>query len=246
MKFENKVAIVTGGSKGIGYGIALRLAEEGADVVIADVDDVAAKMAVGEIEQLGRRAIAVHTDVSKPEDVANLFAEAGKLGQVSIVVNNAGIFPTKPFSEMTEADWDKTIDVNLKSVFLMSRAAVDVLPEGGRIVSVSSIASLIGFEGLTHYCASKSGINGLTRSLALELAPKQITVNAVAPGAIDTPGARASGMDEATRSAMLAAIPLKRQGSPEDIAAAVSFLASSDASYITGQVLVVDGGWTLR
>ncbi|MDP2860814.1 MAG: SDR family NAD(P)-dependent oxidoreductase, partial [bacterium] len=157
----------------------------------------------------------------------------------------AGIFPFKPFLELSESDWDKVIDINLKSVFLCSQAAAKVMKEGSKIVSISSIASLVGFENLTHYCASKGGINGLVRALALELAPKKINVNAIAPGLIDTPGVDAGLNDEAKKQ-MLTMIPWNRMGLPEDIANAVVFLASPQSDYITGQVIVVDGGWTLR
>jgi NAD(P)-dependent dehydrogenase (short-subunit alcohol dehydrogenase family) len=151
---------------------------------------------------------------------------------------------------MKEADWDKVIDVNLKSIFLCSKEAIKIMPEQGRIVSISSIASFVGFEGLVHYCATKGGINAMTRALALELAPKKITVNAVAPGAIDTPGASQPDQPktaaEATRKQTISMIPLARMGQPEDIANAVVFLASPKADYITGQTIIVDGGWTLR
>jgi NAD(P)-dependent dehydrogenase (short-subunit alcohol dehydrogenase family) len=147
---------------------------------------------------------------------------------------------------MSEADWDKVLDINLKSVFLCSQAAAKVMKEGAKIVTISSIASLVGFEQLSHYCASKGGINGFTRALALELAPKKINVNAVAPGAIRTPGADWESMSEEEERQTLSLIPAGRIGLPEDIANATVFLASSQADYITGQVLVVDGGWTLR
>jgi 3-oxoacyl-[acyl-carrier protein] reductase len=146
---------------------------------------------------------------------------------------------------MTEADWDKVIEINLKSVFLASQAAAKVMKEGSKIVQISSIASLVGFEGLTHYCASKGGINGMLRAMALELAPKKINVNAVAPGAIETPGAGGAQTGDALKQT-LSVIPWQRVGKPADIAGAVTFLASPMADYITGQVLVVDGGWTLK
>ena len=191
--------------------------------------------------------MAVKCDVSKKKDADNLVKNAvEKFGEVDILVNNAGIFPYKPFLEMEESDWDKVLDINLKSVFLVSQAAAKVMKEGGKIVSVSSIASLVGFENLTHYCASKGGINGLTRALALELAPKKINVNAVAPGTISTPGADWESMSEEEMKQTLSLIPWGRIGLPEDIANAVAFLASPQSDYITGQIIVVDGGWTLR
>lgn len=245
--FKNKTAIVTGAAKGIGYGIALALAKDGANVVLADMDEeVNFKSAVEIEEKTGSKTFAVKCDVSKKEDVDGLIKTATeKFGGVDILVNNAGIFPFKPFLELSEEDWDKVLDVNLKSVFMCSQEAAKVMKEGSKIVSISSIASLVGFEGLTHYCASKGGINGLTRALALELASKKINVNVVAPGLINTPGASAGLNDEAIKQ-MMTMIPWNRIGLPEDIANAVVFLASPQSDYITGQVIVVDGGWTLR
>ncbi|MFA6308112.1 MAG: SDR family oxidoreductase, partial [Patescibacteria group bacterium] len=150
-----------------------------------------------------------------------------------------------PFAKMTEAHWDKVMDINLKGVFLCSQQAVKNMKQGGRIINISSIASLVGFEGLTHYCASKGAVNSFVRALALELAPKNILVNAVAPGAIRTPGATAN-VDDKAQQQMIAGVPLARWGEPQDIAGAVVFLASDNSSYITGQTIVVDGGWVLR
>ncbi|OGI22217.1 MAG: hypothetical protein A2808_02410 [Candidatus Moranbacteria bacterium RIFCSPHIGHO2_01_FULL_55_24] len=247
MLLQDKVAIVTGAWQGIGKGIALALAREGCQVAVADVNETGCQETVSELEALGVKALAVRCDVSSATEVAALFQRTIEaFGKVDIVVNNAGIYPFVPFADMQEADWDKVLDVNLKSIFLMSHEADKALSEGGRIISISSIASLIGFQSLVHYSASKAGMNGLTRGLALELAPRKITVNAVAPGAIDTPGASQMNLDPKAREQTLAMIPLNRQGVPEDIANAVVFLASEKASYITGQVLVVDGGWTLR
>lgn len=245
--FEGKTAIVTGAAKGIGYGIALALAKEKANVVLADLDEAANYNSAVEIEEkTGSKTFAVKCDVSKKEDIDALVnAAVEKFGGIDILVNNAGIFPFKPFLELTEQDWDKVLDVNLKSAFLLSQATVKVMKEGGKIVDISSIASLVGFEGLTHYCASKGGMNGFIRALALELASKKINVNAVAPGAIQTPGASGVMSDEAL-SQTIKSIPWQRVGQPTDIANAVVFLASSGADYITGQVLVVDGGWTLK
>lgn len=244
-KLAGKVAIVTGAGRGIGRGIALSLAKEGCNVVVSDRDEETAVEVTEEVKAIGVSAHAVPCDVSRAEAVARLFSEAvSTFGRVDVVVNNAGIFPFTSLSHMTESDWDTVLDVNVKSVFLTSKEAVKVLPDGGRIISISSIASLIGFAGLTHYCASKGAINGFTRALSLELAPRKITVNAIAPGSIDTPGTSTVSREVIEQS--LAMVPIARQGTPEDIAAAVVFLSSEAASYITGQVITVDGGWTVR
>jgi 3-oxoacyl-[acyl-carrier protein] reductase len=245
MSAKNKTAIVTGAAKGIGKGIAVALAKDGFNIVVADMKQDECDAAAKELQGLGVEAIGVVCDVSNSTAVASLFKQAvKKFGGLDVLVNNAGIYPFVTFEKMTEADWDKVMAVNLKSVFLCSQEAAKILPTGGRIVSVSSVASIIGFEGLTHYCASKGGINGFTRALALELAKKKITVNAVAPGAINTPGASGGGAEQIKQT--VAMIPLARMGEPEDIANAVVFLASDKSSYITGQVIVVDGGWILR
>ena len=241
---QNKTAIVTGGGTGIGRGIALALAEVGYQIVAADINLEESQKVVEEIEKIGVKALAVQCDVSSQNEVENLFKKAVEtFGQVDVLVNNAGIYPFVPFEKMTEADWEKVMNINLKSVFLCSQEAAKIMPEGGRIINISSVASIIGFEGLVHYCASKGGVNGMVRALALELAHKKITVNAVAPGAIDTPGAKST---EEAQKQTVAMIPLARMGQPEDIANAVVFLASGKSSYITGQIIVVDGGWTLR
>lgn len=243
---NNKTTLVTGAGRGIGRGIALVFADEGYRVVVSDLDGASASVVADEIIAKGGEAIAVACDVSNTAAVATLFQQASEqFGAVDVLVNNAGIFPFISFAEMTEADWDKVIDVNLKSIFLCSQLAARQMQAGSRIISVSSIASLVGFAGLTHYCASKGGMNGMTRALALELADRQITVNAVLPGAIETPGATGV-LDPSAKAANLKNIPLGRMGQPEDIAHAVAFLASEKASYITGQSLVVDGGWVIR
>jgi 3-oxoacyl-[acyl-carrier protein] reductase len=241
---QNKVAIVTGSGQGIGLGIALVLAKEGCHVVVSDLNPETAKKASVEIQKLGVKSISVACDVSKKTEVEHLIDSTIKeFGHIDILVNNAGIYPYKPFLEMTENDWDRVLDVNLKSVFLCSQSAAKVMKPGSKIVSISSIASIVGFPNLTHYCASKGGINGFTRALALELAPKKINVNVVAPGATETPGA---SMNEETKKATLPLIPAGRIGTPIDIGRAVAFLASDYSDYITGQVLPVDGGWTIH
>ena len=246
MILKDKVAIVTGAGRGIGRGIALMLARDGAKVVVSDLNHEDCLSVVAELEKQGTQALAVQCDVSQKEAVDKLMAEAtAKFGALDILVNNAGIYPFKPFLEMSESEWDKVINVNLKSIFLAAQAAAKIMPAGGKIVNISSIAAFVGFSGLTHYCASKGGMNGMTRALALELAEKKINVNNVAPGAIETPGATGAMTEEAKKQ-MNSNIPWGRMGQPEDIAAAVAFLASAGADYITGQTLVVDGGYILR
>lgn len=245
MMLKDKVAVVTGAGRGIGRGIALTLAKEGCTVIVSDINEADCLLVVSEIEAQGAKATAVQCDVSSKEGVDNVMKMAvEKFGHLDILVNNAGIFPFVSFLEMSENDWDKVIDTNLKSIFLCSQAAAKQMLSGGKIINISSIAAFVGFSGLTHYCASKGGMVGLTRALALELAEKKINVNSVAPGAIDTPGA--SGSSDEARKQTIAIIPWGRMGQPEDIAAATAFLASAGADYITGQTLIVDGGYTLR
>lgn len=237
---------MTGAGRGIGQGIAKALAEAGHKVVVADIDENEAAKTASELKTAGFDVLAIKCDVSSKADIEQLFASAVKeFGQVDILVNNAGVYPFRLFAQMSETDWDKVMNINLKSIFLCCQTALKTMPDGGRIINISSIASLVGFEGLTHYCASKGGINAFVRALALELAPRKITVNAVAPGSISTPGASQPDNEDMVKQT-LTQIPLARMGEPQDIANAVVFLASEKSSYITGQVLVVDGGWTLR
>lgn len=246
INLKDKVAVVTGAKQGIGKGIALTLAKAGAKVAVVDLDIAECQAVCEEITKLGSRAIAIKCDISKKSDIdAMVKGTVDKLGALDILVNNAGIYPFVPYDKMTEADWDKVIDINLKGTFLATQAATKVMPEGGRIINISSIASVVGFAGLAHYCASKGGVNAMIRALAVELAPRKITVNAVAPGAIQTPGA-SQGMNDDVIKQTIAAIPLARMGQPEDIAGAVLYLVSDLASYVTGQTIIVDGGWTLR
>lgn len=246
MQLKNKVAIITGAKQGIGFGIASAFAKEGCNVVVSDIEQAGSEQAAKKLQKFGIKTLAVACDVSKKNEVDHLVNETiKKFGKLDILVNNAGIFPFIPFSEMTEANWDKVLDTNLKSIFFCSQAVIKKMKPGGKIVNISSIASLVGFEGLVHYCASKGGVNSMMRALALELANKKINVNTVAPGAIETPGSTKIMTGDAKKET-IAAIPLKKMGTPDDIAQATVFLASDKSNYIAGQVLVVDGGWTLR
>jgi len=246
---KGKVAIVTGAAKGMGKADSLKLALSGAKVVLSDIDIQGCQLVVEEIKKLRGEAIAVKCDASKKTDIDNVVAETlKKFGKIDILVNNAGIFPFEPFLQMPEQNFEKVIDVNLKGYFLMAQACAKemVKQKAGSIVNISSIAMGqvgVGFAGLTHYCASKGGIVAMSEAMALELAPFNIRVNCIAPGAIDTPGASTTNMDAKTMEAMLAPIPMKRKGRAEEIANAVLFLASDESSYMTGSVMVVDGGW---
>ncbi|MDD4290142.1 MAG: SDR family NAD(P)-dependent oxidoreductase [Patescibacteria group bacterium] len=245
MLLKNKIALVTGASRGIGRGIALSLAKEGCSVIISDIDEVELKNVEREISLLGVRVLLIKCDVSQKDQVNEMMQKVQEIfGKLDILVNNAGIYPHKSFEEITEGDWDRVISVNLKSIFLCSQEALKIMPNGGRIINISSIASFVGFNGLTHYCASKGALNSMIRALALEVASRKITVNAIAPGVIETPGAH--NPDKNLENQTISMIPLARMGQVEDIAWAVVFLASDLSSYITGQTIIVDGGWTLR
>ncbi|MBS3113763.1 3-oxoacyl-ACP reductase FabG [Candidatus Woesearchaeota archaeon] len=250
-RLESKVAIVTGSNRGIGRGVAIALAKEGCKVVVnshehsKDADDV-----VEEIKSLGSDAIFVVADVSKEKDVKNLVAKAvKKFGKVDILVNNAGILVSGTVTTLTEKDWDKQMDVNLKGVFLCTKYAVEQMlkqGKGGRIINISSIAGLVGFPGISAYCASKGGVTELTREVALDCANYGITVNAIDPGVIVTDMTKAMLNDKATKKILLENTPVGRFGQPEDIGNAAVFLALDESSFITGHNLVVDGGWTAR
>lgn len=247
---SGRVAIVTGagrGGRGIGRGIAVALASAGADIVITARTNVAdAEAVAAECTALGVRATAVVADISDETSVEALFKTATEsFGRVDILVNNAGITRDTLILRMSTDQWDSVIDANLKGAFLCSRAASKIMlrQKSGRIVNIASVNGLRGSAGQTNYSASKAGLIGFSRSLAKELASRGITVNVVAPGFIDTQMTDAFEGD--AREQLLKTIPLGRFGQSEDVGAAVAFLASDAASYITGQVLTVDGGLTV-
>ena len=249
LELKNKVAIITGARRGMGKSHALTLAKAGAKVVVADISQEDCEMVVEEIKKQGGEALAVKCDVTKKDDIDNMVKVAmEKWRKVDILVNNAGICQFKPFLELTEEEWDRTLDINLKGYFLCAQAAAKemVKQKSGAIVNIASIAMGQmgkGMAGLAHYSASKGGIAALTKTLALELAPYNIRVNAIAPGAIDTPMSASIKMDQKALEATLAMIPLHRMGKAEEVSNLVLFLASGASSYITGSTVIIDGGW---
>lgn len=245
--FAGKVAIVTGSARGIGRAIAETLARRGADVVIADrLVETAATTANEIAAAFGRKAIAIGVDVSDFASTKAMVESAvSEFGHVDILVNNAGITRDNLIMRMEDADWDLVIDINLKGAFNCSKAVIRTMMKQryGRIVNISSVSGLAGQAGQANYSSSKAGLVGLTKALAREVASRQITVNAVAPGFIPT--TLTQDLPAELKEASLKAIPLGRWGAPEEIAYAVAFLASDDAAYITGHVLSVDGGMVM-
>ena len=243
MNFSEKTAVVTGGSRGLGRAICLELARGGANVVLCYAgNEAAANETVAACESLGAKAVAIRCDVSKEDEVKALMDAALKtFGRIDILVNNAGglLMMIKP------EDFDAVIAANLKGAFLCMKAVARqmVRQRYGRIVNLSSVVGLRGNAGQVNYAASKAGVIGMTKSLAKELAGRNITVNAVAPGFIDTD--MTAALTETAKNAALGSIPMGRMGTPENVAKAVAFLADEDAGYITGQVLAVDGGMSM-
>ena len=246
MSLQGKVAIVTGASRGIGRAIALGLAKEGADVVVTATTFESADKVAGEIEQLGRKALAFALNVAEIGECEALVKTVlEKFSKIDILVNNAGITSDNLLVRMKQEEWDKVLDVNLKGAFNCIRASTKTLMKqrSGKIVNVTSVVGIIGNAGQANYCASKAGVIGLTKSVAKELASRNIQVNAVAPGYIETDMTKDLQGD--VRQTLVNAIPLGRIGTPEDVAALVSFLASKNADYITGQIITVDGGMVM-
>jgi len=246
---KNKVVIITGARRGMGKADAILFAENGAKVCLADISQEECEKVADEIKKNGGEAMAVKCDVTNEKEVEAMVKKTvDKWGKLDILVNNAGICQFKPFLEMTEDEWKRTLDVNLKGYFLCAKAAAKeiIKNKSGAIVNIASIVMGQmgkGMAGLAHYSASKGGIAALTKTLALELAPYNVRVNAIAPGAIDTPMASSAEMDPKMLEMTLAMIPLHRMGKAEEIANTVLFLSSEASSYITGSIVVVDGGW---
>jgi NAD(P)-dependent dehydrogenase (short-subunit alcohol dehydrogenase family) len=250
MQLQGKVAIITGAATGIGRATALLFAREGASVVVADINEYDAQRTVADIEDEGADARFVQTDVSQAEDVQALMERAAEeMGGIDVIVNNAGAQRSGAVTEFEESEWDLLMRVNPRSCFLGAKYGVPYLRErgGGSIVNVSSLAGLKGGPGMTAYSASKGAIIAFTRALAEELAPDNIRANSVCPGWIDTPfnepaiefmGGRAQQEEMVQQT-----VPLKRQGTPEEIAPGILYLASDASSYVTGQELIIDGGF---
>jgi NAD(P)-dependent dehydrogenase (short-subunit alcohol dehydrogenase family) len=248
MILADKIALVTGGGRGIGRSLALALAEAGAAVAVADIDLDSAESVAAEIGAAGWRGMAVHVDVTnKPSVLEMIQAVVDRLGGLDILVNNAGIFPIAALPNLAEEEWERVLAVNLKGVFLCSQAALAPMRArgGGRIINMASVSGLVGAVGFAHYAASKAGVIGFTKSLAREAAPMGITANAVAPGIVATEIASQTFPPSALEL-YKSQVPLRRLGTPDDLTAIVVFLASPGAAYITGQVYTVDGGYTMQ
>ena len=244
MLLTGKVALITGASRGIGREVAIEMAKAGADIVINYIGDVTlAEEVQGQIQALGRKAVIIEADVSNTKAVEGLFEKAvAEFSRIDILVNNAGITRDNLLARMKEEDWDAVMSVNLKSMFNCSKSALKYMMKQryGRIINISSVVGVMGNAGQATYAAAKAGALGLTKSIAKEVASRNITVNAVAPGFIDTE--MTANLPEKVKEEMLAGVPIKRLGLPLDIANAIIFLASDNASYITGQTLHIDGG----
>jgi len=258
VRLQGKVAIVTGAGRGIGRSIALRLAQEGADVLVSDVDGATAENTAREIATLGRRSVGMRADVTRPADMKEMAARSlAELGGIHILVNNAGIVQVKPWLELADEDLDRMFGVNVKGTLFASQAVAPTMVQqrSGRIINISSVAAKLSRPYFLHYAASKAAVVSMTRGMALYFAPYNVTCNSVCPGTVDTKmweyldealGAlegRAKG--EALKQ-RIGAIPLGRVEQPEDVAGVVAFLSSEDSGYMTGQSLLVDGGFFME
>lgn len=244
-----KTAIVTGATKGLGYSIAMALAECGADIVVVSRNDGDCKRVAEEIKNKGRKSLAHACDVTKKSMIEELVSETIDIfGKIDILINNAGVAVTKPALDLTEDDWDRVINTNLKGVFLATQTVGKRMIEqkNGRIINIASIFGLVGDKNILPYLCSKGGVVQMTRGLALEWAKYNILVNAIAPGYVVTPINEKVLREEKVQNYLLGKTPLRRFGTPEEIAGAAVFLASDEAGYLTGSILSVDGGWTAQ
>lgn len=245
-KLEDKVAIITGGSQGIGKGIAIGMAQYGADIVIADLNKEMGLETIKEIEEIGRKAIFIKTDISDLSMIKNMVSETVKaFGKIDILVNNAGFIMARPSVELEEELWDKVLNVNLKGAFYCSQEAGKIMIKNnyGRIINIASQVGLVAVPEFAHYCASKGGMIQFTKVLALEWAEHNINVTAIAPTFVKTPLTIPFIEDKEFYEDQMRRIPKKRMGEVEDIAAAAIYLASDAADFVTGSVLLVDGGY---
>ncbi|MBM4276550.1 MAG: 3-oxoacyl-[acyl-carrier-protein] reductase [Deltaproteobacteria bacterium] len=243
MELSGKVALVTGAAQGIGKAISLLLARSGAEVVVSDINLEKAQETADEIQGLGRRSLAIQSNVADLKDVEQMVETIiEQFGRIDILVNNAGITRDRLILRMTEEDWDAVLDVNLKGTFNCTKAVIRHMSKhkSGKIVSIASVSGEMGNPGQANYAASKAGVIGFTKTIAREFAGRGINVNAIAPGYIQTP--MTDAVPEKAKEAMKQMIPMERLGQPEDVAQAVLFLVSDSSSYITGQVLNVNGG----
>ncbi|TAN38471.1 MAG: 3-oxoacyl-[acyl-carrier-protein] reductase [Nitrospirae bacterium] len=243
MELKEKVVLITGGARGIGKAIAACLAKRGANLVIADISYESAAETARELAATGIRTLPLKLDVSKADEVAAAFGEIMKeFGKIDVLINNAGITRDGLLLRMKDEDWDAVMNINLKGVFLCSKEAMKLMvkQKSGRIINIASVVAFMGNPGQANYSASKAGIVGLTKTIAREYASRGITVNAVAPGFIAT--AMTDALAENVKQEMLKSIPVGKFGSVDDVATAVAFFASPDSSYITGQVIHVNGG----
>jgi len=243
LKLKGRVALITGAAQGIGKSVALLLAQNGADIVVSDINLEKAEETAKEIESIGSKAIAIKVDVANLKDVERMVESIlEKFGKIDILVNNAGITRDKLILRMTEEDWDAVLNVNLKGTFNCTKTVVRHMAKqrSGKIVSIASVVGEMGNAGQVNYSASKAGVIGLTKTIAREFAQRRINVNAIAPGYIETPMTEV--LPEKVKEELKRLIPMERLGKPEDVAEAVLFLVSEESNYITGHVLNVNGG----